>query len=211
MEEINKALATIQNALPKYQFEVISNQGTFIKNAIAEVRETALIGILLAVVVLFLFLRRFGTTLIVSIAIPISIIATFTLMYFNGLTINIMTLGGLALGAGMLVDNAVVVLENIFRNHESGLDVRAAAIQGTAEVGGAITSSTLTTIIVFLPVIYLQDAAGELFKDQAWTVAFSLLSSLFVAIFVIPMLYHRFYRKQKAPAKASSLQLNGIW
>ena len=176
----------------------------------AEVRETALIGILLAVVVLFFFLHRFGTTLIVSIAIPISIIATFTLMYFNGLTINIMTLGGLALGAGMLVDNAVVVLENIFRNHESGMDAESAAIRGTAEVGGAITASTLTTIIVFLPVIYLQDAAGELFKDQAWTVAFSLLSSLFVAIFVIPMLYHRFYRKRIAPAQANSLQLKGF-
>lgn len=207
VEEINEALITIRRALPEYQFEVIFNQGTFIKNAVDEVRETALMGIGLAVVVLFFFLRRFGTTLIVSIAIPISIIATFTLMYFNGLTINIMTLGGLALGAGMLVDNAVVVLENIFRNHESGMDAQEAAIKGTSEVGGAITASTLTTIIVFLPVIYLQDAAGELFKDQAWTVAFSLLSSLFVAIFVIPMLYHRFYRKRAAPAKASSLQL----
>ena len=206
--EITKALENIRRALPEYEFEVISNQGTFIENAIAEVRETAVVGILLAVVVLFFFLRRFGTTLIVSIAIPISIIATFTLMYFNGLTINIMTLGGLALGAGMLVDNAVIVLENIFRNHESGLNAKTAAINGTAEVGGAITASTLTTIIVFLPVIYLQDAAGELFKDQAWTVAFSLLSSLFVAIFVIPMLYHSFYRRREAPAKARSLQLN---
>lgn len=210
VEEINEALETIRKALPEYEFEVISNQGTFIKNAVSEVRETALIGILLAVVVLFFFLHRFGTTLIVSIAIPVSIIATFTLMFFNGLTINIMTLGGLALGAGMLVDNAVVVLENIFRNHESGLDAQSAAIKGTAEVGGAITASTLTTIIVFLPVIYLQDAAGELFKDQAWTVAFSLLSSLFVAIFVIPMLYHRFYRKRVAPAQANSLQLKGF-
>ena len=209
VEEISEALVGIRGALPGYQFEIISNQGTFIKNAVDEVQETALMGIGLAVVVLFFFLHRIGTTLIISIAIPISIIATFTLMYFNGLTINIMTLGGLALGAGMLVDNAIVVLENIFRNHESGVDVKTAAINGTAEVGGAITASTLTTIIVFLPVIYLQDAAGELFKDQAWTVAFSLLSSLFVAIFVIPMLYHRFYRKRTLPAKAKSLQLTG--
>jgi HAE1 family hydrophobic/amphiphilic exporter-1 len=209
VEEITDALETIRGALPGYRFEVISNQGVFIRNAVDEVQETALIGIALAVVVLFFFLYRFGTTLIISIAIPISIVATFTLMYFNGLTINIMTLGGLALGAGMLVDNAIVVLENIFRNHESGADVRSAVITGTAEVGGAITASTLTTIIVFLPVIYLQDAAGELFKDQAWTVAFSLLSSLFVAIFVIPMLYHRFYRLRPAPAKATSLQLGG--
>ncbi|MCR9288609.1 MAG: efflux RND transporter permease subunit [Bacteroidetes bacterium] len=209
VEEISEALGTIGDALPGYQFEVISNQGTFIKNAVDEVQETALMGIVLAVIVLFFFLHRFGTTLIISIAIPISIIATFTLMYFNGLTINIMTLGGLALGAGMLVDNAIVVLENIFRNHEAGADAKTAAINGTAEVGGAITASTLTTIIVFLPVIYLQDAAGELFKDQAWTVAFSLLSSLFVAIFVIPMLYHRFYKKRTIPAQAKSFQLTG--
>ncbi len=209
VNEVLSAFAAIQTALPGYRFEVISNQGTFIENAVGEVQETALFGVLLAVLVLFLFLHRFGTTLIISIAIPISIIATFTLMYFNGLTINIMTLGGLALGAGMLVDNAIVVLENIFRNHESGLDAKSAAIEGTSEVGGAITASTLTTIIVFLPIIYLQDAAGELFEDQAWTVAFSLLSSLFVAIFVIPMLYHRFYRRRLSPAKARSLQLGG--
>ena len=209
VEEISEALDGIRNALPGYQFEVISNQGTFITNAVDEVAETALIGIALAVLILFFFLHRIGTTLIISIAIPISIIATFTLMYFNGLTINIMTLGGLALGAGMLVDNAIVVLENIFRNHESGMDVKTAAIKGTAEVGGAIIASTLTTIIVFLPVIYLQDAAGELFKDQAWTVAFSLVSSLFVAIFVIPMVYHRFYRKRQLPAKSKSVQITG--
>jgi len=209
VEEITQALSMISDALPGYRFEIISNQGTFIRQAVEEVEETALIGILLAVVVLFFFLYRLGTTLIISIAIPISIIATFTLMYFNGLTINIMTLGGLALGAGMLVDNAIVVLENIFRNHESGAEVRTAVVRGTAEVGGAIIASTLTTIVVFLPVIYLQDAAGELFKDQAWTVAFSLLSSLFVAILVIPMLYHRFYRRRQAPAKAKSVQLGG--
>ncbi len=209
VEEISKKLITIQDALPGYQFEVISNQGTFIKNAVDEVKETALMGIGLAIIVLFFFLGRIGTTLIISIAIPISIIATFTLMYFNGLTVNIMTLGGLALGAGMLVDNAIVVLENIFRNHESGTDAKTASIRGTAEVGGAITASTLTTIIVFLPVIYLQDAAGELFKDQAWTVAFSLLSSLFVAIFVIPMLYHRFYKNRTLPTKSKSVKITG--
>ncbi|WP_235298210.1 efflux RND transporter permease subunit [Portibacter marinus] len=209
VEEILVELDEIKAALPGYQFDVISNQGTFIKNAVDEVKETALIGIGLAIVVLFFFLHRLGTTLIISIAIPISIIATFTLMYFNGLTVNIMTLGGLALGAGMLVDNAIVVLESIFRNHETGMDAKSAAITGTSEVGGAITASTLTTIIVFLPLIYMQDAAGELFKDQAWTVAFSLLSSLFVAIFVIPMLYHQFYRNRSLPAKARSFQLTG--
>ncbi len=209
VEQINKALVKIEKALPGYKFTRISNQGKFISNAIDEVKETALIGILLAVIILFLFLRRFGTTLIVSIAIPISIIATFNLMYFNHLTINIMTLGGLALGAGMLVDNAIVVMENIFRNHENGMSVKEAAIVGTSQVGGAITASTLTTIIVFLPIVYLHGASGELFKDQAWTVAFSLVSSLAVAIFLIPMMYHRFYRNRKSPVKAKSVRVGG--
>ncbi len=135
------------------------------------------------------FLRRVKVTLIISLAIPISVIATFNLMYFNGLSLNIMTLGGLALGAGMLVDNAIVVMENIFRNMEQGMSVKDAAINGTAEVGGAITASTLTTIVVFLPIVYLHGASGALFKDQAWTVAFSLIASLFVALLVIPMLF----------------------
>ncbi|MFV0593539.1 MAG: efflux RND transporter permease subunit [Draconibacterium sp.] len=209
VEQINEALVSIEKALPGYKLTVVTNQGRFISSAIGEVQETALIGILLAVFILFLFLRRVGTTLIVSVAIPISIIATFNLMYFNHLTINIMTLGGLALGAGMLVDNAIVVMENIFRNHENGMSVREAAISGTAQVGGAITASTLTTIIVFLPIVYLHGASGELFKDQAWTVAFSLISSLVVAIFLIPMMYHRFYRNKKAPLKAKSIKMGG--
>ncbi len=209
VEQIEEAMVQIENALPGYKLTKVTNQGKFISSAIGEVEETALIGILLAVIVIFLFLRRFGTTLIVSIAIPISIIATFNLMYFNHLTINIMTLGGLALGAGMLVDNAIVVMENIFRNHENGMSVKDAAINGTAEVGGAITASTLTTIVVFLPIVYLHGASGELFKDQAWTVAFSLISSLFVAIFLIPMMYHRYYRKRKAPVKHKSVSVGG--
>ena len=201
VEQINTALEQINRALPGYQLTVVTNQGTFISDAIGEVQDTAFLGIILAVFVLFIFLRRVGTTLIVSLAIPISIIATFNLMYFNNLTINIMTLGGLALGAGMLVDNAIVVIENIFRHHEKGMSAKESAILGTAQVGGAITASTLTTIVVFLPIVYLHGASGELFKDQAWTVAFSLVSSLFVAIFFIPMLYHRFYRKKEAPVK----------
>ena len=209
VEQINEALVKIEKALPGYKFIRISNQGKFISQAIDEVKETALLGILLAVIILFLFLRRFGTTLIVSIAIPISIIATFNLMYFNHLTINIMTLGGLALGAGMLVDNAIVVMENIFRNHENGMSVKEAAIVGTSQVGGAIIASTLTTIIVFVPIVYLHGASGELFKDQAWTVAFSLVSSLVVAIFLIPMMYHRFYRNRKSPVKTKSIRMGG--
>lgn len=206
VKDLKEAFKDIQKALPGYEFIVIRDQGNFITSAINEVEQTGLIGILLAIIILYLFLRRIGTTFIISVAIPVSIIATFNLMYFNGLTVNVMTLGGLALGAGMLVDNAIVVMENIFRNLESGMSVKDAAIKGTAEVGGAITASTITTIVVFLPIVYLHGASGELFKDQAWTVAFSLISSLFVAILVIPVLVHRFFKKPPAFTGKGSVQ-----
>lgn len=206
VDGVARQLEVIGQALPGYRFQVISNQGTFIKNAIGEVKESAVLGILLAVVILFVFLRRFGTTLIVSLAIPISIVATFNLMFFNGLTLNIMTLGGLALGAGMLVDNAIVVIESIFRNQEKGLSAREAAIMGTSEVGGAVIASTLTTIVVFLPIVYLHGATGELFKDQAWTVTFSLVSSLFVAILVIPVLYDKFVNNKQNSTQMTQIK-----
>ncbi|MDR2626801.1 MAG: efflux RND transporter permease subunit [Dysgonamonadaceae bacterium] len=209
VETVKRQLALIEQALPGYQFKVITNQGTFIRQAIDELKESALIGILLAVIVLFLFLRKAGLTLIVSLAIPFSIVTTFNLMFFGGLSLNIMTLGGLALGAGMLVDNAIVVVESIFQKQEKGFDIRHAAIEGTSEVGGAIIASTLTTIVVFLPIVYLHGASGELFKDQAWTVTSSLLSSLFVAILVIPVLYKRFVGKRKNAKPVRSIRLNG--
>jgi len=206
VDDLTLALDDISKALPGYTFRVIQDQGAYISGSIGEVQNTLLLGIIFAILILFIFLRRIGTTLIASIAIPISIIATFNLMYFNGLTLNVMTLGGLALGAGMLVDNAIVVMENIFRNMQKGMTVKEAAVTGTAEVGGAITASTLTTIVVFLPIVYLQGAASELFKDQAWTVAFSLLSSLFVALLVIPMLFSRFIKPRKKKIQDSSVR-----
>lgn len=201
VNELMTSLEQLKKTVPGYEFVIIQNQGRFIQGAIDEVKESGLFGAFFAIIVLFLFLRRIGSTLIISIVIPISIIATFNLMYFNGLTLNVMTLGGLALSAGMLVDIAIVVVENIFRKREEGLSVIDAAIEGTSEVSGAITASTLTCIVVFLPIVYLQGPSGELFKDQAWTVAFSQIASLFVAILVIPMLFAQFFRKDKVFAK----------
>ena len=211
VEGVKASLSKIQKSLPGYEFKIISDQATFINNSIGEVKNSALIGIFLAIIVLFVFLRRVGTTLIVAVSIPVSIIATFNLMFFSGLTINILTLGGLALGAGMLVDNAIVVIESIFRNQERGLSVRDAAVTGTSEVAGAVSASTLTTIVVFLPIVYLHGATGELFKDEAWTVTFSLVSSLFVAILVIPTLYDKIFgRKKVVPLKRfSSVNIKG--
>lgn len=206
VKSLDEAFVNLGKALPGYEFIKIQDQGNYINNAIGEVQNTLLLGILLAVLILYVFLRRLGTTLVISLAIPISIIATFNLMYFNGLTLNIMTLGGLALGAGMLVDNAIVVLENITRNREEGMTMKEAVITGTGQVGGAITASTITTIVVFLPIVYLHGASSEMFKDQAWTVAFALISSLFVAMVVIPMLVSVLFpdRKHKTGVKSIS-------
>ncbi|MGD2295025.1 MAG: efflux RND transporter permease subunit [Candidatus Aminicenantes bacterium] len=202
--KVSKQLDYLRKGLSGYDLLVIQDQARFIRSSIREVEQAGLIGIFLAVCVLYVFLRRIGITAVISLAIPISVVATFSLMYFNGLTLNIMTLGGLALGAGMLVDNAIVVVENITRHLEEGLSLREAAVKGTGEVGGAITSATLTTIIVFLPIVYLHGVSGELFKDQAWTVAFSLLASLFVAMSVIPMLCSRLLksRERSKPLKS---------
>jgi len=208
VETLKESLASLEKSLPGFKFTVVSDQGNFISKAIGEVKDSALLGILLAVVVLFVFLRRINTTLVISLAIPISIIATFTLMYFQGLTLNIMTLGGLALGAGMLVDNAIVVMENIVKKLERGSSIKEAAIEGTAEMGGPITASTLTTIVVFLPIVYLHGASGELFREQAWTVAFSLLSSLVVAILVMPVLVTKIFPKKEKVVPARTINLN---
>ncbi|MBN1939438.1 MAG: efflux RND transporter permease subunit, partial [Candidatus Aminicenantes bacterium] len=201
---IRGELDALARALPGIRLAVVQDQAGFIREAIGEVKQSAFFGILLAVAVLFLFLRRIDVTAVIGLAIPVSIVATFNLMYFNNLTLNIMTLGGLALGAGMLVDNAIVVGENIFRHAEGGLPIAQAAVRGAGEVGGAITSSTLTTIIVFLPIVYLHGVSGELFKDQAWTVAFSLLSSLLVALAVIPLLFSRIIKSRPAPVREPS-------
>lgn len=206
---ITAQLAVIEQALPGYSFKVIGDQGTFIKQAIGEVINSALFGMMLAVLVLFFFLRRIGTTLIVSVSIPISIIATFTMMYFNGLTLNVMTLSGLALGAGMLIDNAIVVIESIFRNREYGAERKDSIINGTMEVSGAVIASTLTTIVVFIPIVYMHGASGELFKDLAWTVTFSLLSSLFVALLVIPMLYDKLTLRKNVNTETKAVHFKG--
>jgi hydrophobic/amphiphilic exporter-1 (mainly G- bacteria), HAE1 family len=211
VNNLNVALANLSKALPGYEFIVVNDQGKYIDSAIKEVKNSGLIGIFLAMIVLYVFLRRIGTTMVVSVAIPISIIATFNLMYFNHLTLNIMTLGGLALGAGRLIDDAIVVLENITRNRDEGMSMREAAIVGTGQVGGAITASTITTIVVFLPIVYLRGASGEMFKDQAWTVAFALISSLFVAMLVIPMLISTLFRDKKGQSVQISSPMQFKW
>ncbi|MDH4197506.1 MAG: efflux RND transporter permease subunit [Candidatus Aminicenantes bacterium] len=205
-KSIGNELEALRRSLPGYQIPIIQDQASFIKAAIGEVEEAGIIGGILALLVLYVFLRKAGVTAIIGLAIPISVVATFNLMYFNNLTLNIMTLGGLALGIGMLVDNAIVVGENIFRHVEAGASIQDAAVQGAGEVGGAITSATLTTIVVFFPIVYLHGVAGELFKDQAWTVAFSLLSSILVAMAVIPMLFSRVIKPRTVAVASKAIR-----
>lgn len=186
---------------------IANDQSDFIRAAIREVRNNALLGGVLAIVVLLAFLRDVRTTVIISVAIPVSIVATFNLMYFQGLSLNLMTLGGLALGTGMLVDNAIVVLENIFRLRQDGRDARDAAQLGARQVAAAIVASTLTTIVVFLPIVYVKGVAGLLFKEQALTVVYSLLASLLVALLLIPMLASKFLGRPPRAAARSEEQV----
>lgn len=206
-EQVTETISRLQADLSGLEFTLINSQASFIDSAIGEVKNTAMIGALLAVIVLYAFLRSLGVTLIVSLAIPISILATFTLMYLQQLTLNIMTLGGLALGAGMLVDNAIVVIENIFRRRQLGESAETAAVAGASEVGAAIFAVTLTTIVVFLPVVYVEGIAAELFRDQAWVVTYALLASLLVAFTLVPVLAVKTLAKDAAAFQRQRLRI----
>lgn len=173
--------ALLKKRLPDYATPVlITDQARFIEASIREVQSTALVGGILALCVLFLFLREFRSTAIIGIAIPISVVATFVPMFMQDVSLNIMSLGGLALGIGMLVDNSIVVLESIYRCREEGDGIKEAAERGTREVASAVTASTLTTVAVFFPIVFVEGIAGQLFRDLALTVTFSLLASLLV-------------------------------
>ena len=187
--QVKKRLGQLRSSLPEgVRAEVISDQSLFIENAVKEVRSNALIGGVLAIFVLYLFLRDRRSTFIIGLAIPLSIVATFVIMQRLGVTLNIMSLGGLALGVGMLVDNAIVVLESINRHRAAGAGLWDATRNGTVEVGRAVTASTLTTVAVFVPIVFVEGIAGQIFRDQALTVTASLLVSLLAALTLIPVM-----------------------
>lgn len=188
---VKKEMEQIARNMPDIKYDYVFDQSEFIQVAIGNLKSSAILGAVLAVLILYVFLRNFRSTLIIALSIPISIIATFTLVYFNQLTLNMMSLGGLALGVGMLVDNSIVVLENIYRHCEQGEDRVSAAQVGATEVGMAITASTLTTIAVFVPIVYIEGLVAEVFRQLALTVTFSLLSSLLVALTLVPLLASR--------------------
>ncbi|NLY43074.1 MAG: efflux RND transporter permease subunit [Clostridiaceae bacterium] len=188
-DKVNAEIDKIKKELSDVKFETIFDQSTYVKQSLGNVANNAMVGGVLAILILFVFLKNIRTTFIIGTSIPISIIATFIMIYFSGITLNIMSLGGLALGIGMLVDNSIVVLESIYRYREEGFSRIDAAREGSNEVAMAVTASTLTTIAVFLPIAFVRDnMAIEMFKELGLTVTYSLVSSLVIALTLVPMM-----------------------
>ena len=199
-DEVKGEMERIKTAYPEISVLTTRDNAQFIKAAIDDVRSSAVIGAILGVLILVIFLRNLRSTLIVASVIPISIMASFALIYFSGFTLNIVSFGGIALGTGMLVDNSIVILENIFRHRENGEDARTAAIEGTREVAAPIISSTLTSVVVFLPLVFLSGAASIMFTQLAYVVAFSQISSLMVGLTLVPSLARQFLRIESLEA-----------
>ena len=191
-EGVRSRLEALEESVPAgLALAVLFDQSRFIEGAISEVVRNAWEGGLLAILVIALFLRDRRCTAVVAMAIPVSVIATFFVMQQMGLSLNIMSLGGLALGVGMLLDDSIVVLEAIHRRHAGGETARTAAVSGTVEVAGPVIASTLTTVAVFLPIVFVEGVAGQLFRDQALTVSISILASLGFSLALIPVLSSR--------------------
>jgi HAE1 family hydrophobic/amphiphilic exporter-1 len=204
-EQIREEVDRINATRSDVELTVVSDQSQFIRKSINNVQNAAIWGSLLAIFVLYTFLRNGSTTFIIALSIPISIIATFGLLYFNDLTLNQMTFGGLALGVGLIVDNAIVVLENIIRRREEdGLSLKEAASVGTREVAGAIIASTLTTSVIFLPLVFARTTTAALFQSLALVVVFALVCSLLVALTLVPMMASRFLTVDPGDTVASS-------
>lgn len=191
-EDIKSEVERINSIRGDMELMVITDQSEFIQDSINTVQNAAVWGGILAVIVLFAFLRNVSTTLIIAVSIPISIIATFGLLYFGGLTLNQMSFGGLALGIGLIVDNAIVVLENIVRKREQGTELIESSNLGTKEVAGAIVAATLTTSVIFLPLVFMQTTTGSMFQELGLVVVFAIFCSLLVALSLVPMLSSRF-------------------
>ncbi len=208
LEEIESA----NQAFPQLRVVPVINQGNFIERSIANVARSVMYGGGLAVLVLLFFLRNVRSTIVISLSIPISIVATFALIYFGGFTLNLMTLGGLALGVGMMVDSSIVVLENIFRRHtENKESSETAAVEGAREVAPAIVASTITTLVIFLPLVFVRGVSGILFKELAYVIIFSLSCSLVVSLSLVPMLTAKLFGWSQENNRGKSRQVNRVF
>jgi len=194
MQKVNAALDKVRAENPQVNIKMILDQGEIVESTIKTVAQNAIFGGLLAIIIMFIFLQNIKTTLVLAASIPTSIIATFAAMYFMGITLNIVSLGGLALGVGMLVDNSIVVLENIFKWRSKGKSAKEAAIYGAKRVTGAVVASTLTTVVGFLPVAFTEGMTSIIFREMSLTVAFSQLCALLITLMLVPMLASKLLR-----------------
>ena len=205
VERVKEEIRSINRDFPDVTVTALRDNARYIRDAIHNVRRAALWGAMFAIVILLFFLRNMRSTFIIATAVPVSIVATFSLMYFQGFSVNIMSFGGLALGIGLLVDNSIVVLENIFRHRERGAEGKEAVLRGTREVAGAITASTMTTLVVFLPLLFVPGSAGIIFKQLAWVVFFSLATSLVVALTLVPVMAHQLLGRMQGERNRGAL------
>lgn len=196
-KKIESTMKKLESENENIRFTTLMDQGVYIDIIINSVLENLFYGAILAVIILFVFLKDYKPTIIIALSIPISLTFAITLMYFTGVTINIISLSGLALGVGMLVDNSIVVIENIYRLRKEGTSVKEAAIKGASSVAGAITSSTLTTVCVFLPIVFIEGISRQLFTDMGLTIAYSLIASLIVAITLVPAMASKMFKNTK--------------
>lgn len=187
-EAVKKEISSINADIPQLRLSLIIDNSKYIERSIDSVGSSAAYGGILAIIILQFFLVNIASTTIIAVAIPVSIVATFALMYYFDFTLNIMSLGGMALGIGMLVDNSIVVLENIFRYNEKGMNMIDAAIQGASEVSMPIVASTLTTVVIFLPLLFIEGMTGVMFKQLAYIVSFSMICSMGISLTIVPMM-----------------------
>lgn len=204
-ERVTRELEQISKSFPALSIWPISDSSLFIKQSINNLKDSAISGGLLAIMALLLFLRNIRSTLIVAISIPITIMGTFLLMYANGFTLNTMSFGALALGVGMIVDNSIVVIENVFRHRESGMTHAEAAVHGTNEVTSALIASTLTSVAVFVPLVFLGGMTGIMFQQLAYIVGFSQLFSLLIGLTLVPVLCSKYLRVRSPDAKRHAI------
>ncbi len=205
--ELYQSIEEINKHVPEgVKIDFVYDLSIFIRQSVDNVIQNLIIGGILAIVILYLFLRNIRSTMVIGITMPVAVITTFNLIYFTGESLNLLTLGGLALGIGMMVDSAIVILENIYRHREQGSSLVEAAIEGTKEVGPAVIASTLTTVAVFLPIVFVKGLAAELFRPLALTVSFALLASLIASITVVPMLSAKLLKDNQELQKGNFLK-----
>lgn len=209
-ENLLARFAELEAANDGLQFTPLMDQGDYIRLVVNSVLENLAVGAVLAILILLLFLRDLRPTLIVAFSIPISVTFAIVLMYFSGVTLNAISMSGLAVGVGMLVDNSIVVIENIYRLRSEGVPPYRAAISGATQVGGAITASTLTTVCVFLPIVFVEGMTRQLFTDMALTITYSLLASLIVALTLVPAIGSGLLRRM-SPRSANRSRLQGAY